>query len=386
MVNSLFDLESLRAFLKKVDPYWVYTEDFAVPASWVPFDLSQFQKKCIKYLLDTPEKVDKELLRFMKSRLSTDMLASQKHQYDGPIMHLPQKLISYLENMASSDIISMICSLNVNVSFIYVDETRHHPINITNHQQPLAELIFVIIEPGKKVTLSDVLNLTQKIKIRAIVGIIGEHAQVEMIADHDYETSFGIFAETWFLARAAQLTTITGHTGGEQTWSVKEYHLADEAVLEHCTFSAVQGSEQTALITKQLHSGVKSRSSVLVKSLLRDAAHSFYRGTINIQEKAAHSEADQQQKALLMNPTARTCAIPSLEVSTHEVKCRHGSAAGKFNREELWYLAARGLDAEQSVNLLIEGFYNEPLLDEECDLTASLKERLKSRATCELRQ
>ena len=68
--------------------------------------------------------------------------------------------------------------------------------------------------------------------------------------------------------------------------------------------------------------------------------------------KAPQSCADQQQKALILGEQARTCAIPSLEVATHEVQCKHGSAAGRCNLDEIRYLLSRGFDVQAAQNLL----------------------------------
>ena len=115
---------------------------------------------------------------------------------------------------------------------------------------------------------------------------------------------------------------------------------------------------------------------MLVKAALTDRARSFYRGTIRIAEDASKSEADQQQRALLLSSDARICAIPSLEVATHDVQCAHGSAAGRVNPEELWYLQQRGLDKEQAEKLLVEGFFCEPFLKGRPEVLKQLKERV----------
>ena len=114
-----------------------------------------------------------------------------------------------------------------------------------------------------------------------------------------------------------------------------------------------------------------------------DQARSFYRGTITMNDEAGQSEADQQQRALILGNAARACAIPSLEVATHDVRCRHGSAAGRFNREELWYLLSRGFDEKEAYTLLINGFYNECLEGREVPGLANMIERVKQRVCFE---
>ncbi len=164
-------------------------------------------------------------------------------------------------------------------------------------------------------------------------------------------------AEHWTLHDDAQLSTTTLTTGGIHG-ADKEYVLGSRASLEHVTLEAYKEHEQGALITRQYHEGAESTSSVTVKTALVDQASSFYRGTISIEEHATGSQADQQQRALILSPTARTCAIPSLEVKTHEVQCSHGSAVGRFEEEELRYLLSRGLERPMAYNLLLDAFFS----------------------------
>lgn len=47
---------------------------------------------------------------------------------------------------------------------------------------------------------------------------------------------------------------------------------------------------------------------------------------------------------------------PNMYIEEHDVTASHGSVIGKFNKEDLFYLATRGLDYPTSINLLAKGF------------------------------
>lgn len=243
-----------------------------------------------------------------------------------------------------------------------------------------SELLILIVEEGAQISLCDKQNVRNGIHMRLLTGLIGNHARVTIVSDQEYGTAAsGLQLETWLLGQQSHLTSIAGLTGGKQTWSFKDFKMEGAtACVEHLSLAALKGKEQAALITRQQHKAPKSKSSVQVKTLLLGEAHSFYRGTITMNEMATQSEADQQQRALILSPLARTCAIPSLEVATHDVRCRHGSAAGRFNKEELWYLQSRGFDGPSAYALLIDGFYNEhPLVQEHSQLLNSMLCRMK---------
>ena len=49
-------------------------------------------------------------------------------------------------------------------------------------------------------------------------------------------------------------------------------------------------------------------------------------------------------------------AKPELEIYADDVKCSHGSASGSLDENSIFYLMSRGLDYQQSKDLLINGF------------------------------
>lgn len=254
--------------------------------------------------------------------------------------------------------------------------------NVLEKDELSAELLFLILGAGAEITINHVQRASRGIRVHALRGFIGAHARVTVISDRAYESGFyGISSEIWSLSKGSHLTSVMGLSGGKQTWIVKDFLLEDQtAEIEHISLMALKGDEQSALITRQQHKSSETKSSVLVKTLLMDQAHSFYRGTIIMNDAAEKSEADQQQRALVLGSSARTCAIPSLEVATHDVRCRHGSAAGRFNKEELWYLLSRGFDEQAAYALLIDGFYAEGLEGREVPGLVSMIERIKQRA------
>ena len=108
-----------------------------------------------------------------------------------------------------------------------------------------------------------------------------------------------------------------------------------------------------------MHTTPDTQSSVIVKSIIQDNARSYYSGYIFVGENALNSESDQQSSALLFND-ARAHAIPALEILTNDVQCKHGSAIGYINPDQLFYMQSRGLLLEQAELLIKNGFLRLP--------------------------
>lgn len=140
---------------------------------------------------------------------------------------------------------------------------------------------------------------------------------------------------------------------GEHTISMQ---LAQSAAC-HVTILHVQNTiSQLKIMTRQHHVGSYGQSSVLVKGVLRDTARAWYRGTIRIEQDTAGNSAEQYSKTLLLSDQAFMHAMPALEVLAHDVQCKHGSAIGVTNEEQLMYLRAHGISAKNAEQILVDGF------------------------------
>ena len=99
-----------------------------------------------------------------------------------------------------------------------------------------------------------------------------------------------------------------------------------------------------------------TKSYQLIKSVLENESKSVYQGKIFVNSDAQKTDGYQLSKAILLSKNAEFNAKPELEIYADDVKCSHGSASGNLNQESIFYLMSRGLDYEQSKELLINGF------------------------------
>ena len=99
-----------------------------------------------------------------------------------------------------------------------------------------------------------------------------------------------------------------------------------------------------------------TKSYQLIKSVLDDNSKSVYQGKIFVNSEAQKTDGYQLSKAVLLNENSEFNAKPELEIYADDVKCSHGSSSGNLNKDSIFYLMSRGLDYEQSKELLINGF------------------------------
>tara|TARA_Y100000590_G_scaffold187753_1_gene214011 strand:+ start:507 stop:1748 length:1242 start_codon:yes stop_codon:yes gene_type:complete len=104
------------------------------------------------------------------------------------------------------------------------------------------------------------------------------------------------------------------------------------------------------------HQAENTKSYQLIKNVLNDNSKGVYQGKIFVNQKAQKTDGYQLSKALLLNENTEFNAKPELEIYADDVKCSHGSASGNLDENSIFYLMSRGLNYQQSKELLINGF------------------------------
>ncbi len=99
-----------------------------------------------------------------------------------------------------------------------------------------------------------------------------------------------------------------------------------------------------------------TKSYQLIKSVLGKNSKAAYQGRIYVDSQAQKTDGYQLSKAILLDETSEFNAKPELEIYADDVKCSHGSASGSLNENSIFYLMSRGLNYQQSKELLINGF------------------------------
>jgi Fe-S cluster assembly protein SufD len=104
------------------------------------------------------------------------------------------------------------------------------------------------------------------------------------------------------------------------------------------------------------HLAENTKSYQLIKSVLNDDSKGIYQGKIFVDKKAQKTNGYQLSKALILNENTEFDGKPELEIYADDVKCSHGSTSGNLDEDSIFYLMSRGLNHQQSKELLINGF------------------------------
>lgn len=139
-----------------------------------------------------------------------------------------------------------------------------------------------------------------------------------------------------------------------------EIHVYLEGSSSRATINGVYAldfDQKVSIKTFQNHIGEMAKSELLLKGMLKGRAQAFYEGLIFIGPEARKTQASQENKNILLSKQAQVISIPSIKVLQHDVQCSHGSAIGRFEKEQLWYLQSKGLEEVKAHKLLISSFF-----------------------------
>jgi Fe-S cluster assembly protein SufD len=108
--------------------------------------------------------------------------------------------------------------------------------------------------------------------------------------------------------------------------------------------------------TTQEHAAPNTNSDLAFRGVLAAGATAVWRGMIKVDPGAQQTDAFQESRNLLLSPEAHADAIPGLEILADDVRCTHAAAIAQVDKDQLFYLTSRGLDAAAAKSLIIEGF------------------------------
>jgi Fe-S cluster assembly protein SufD len=107
------------------------------------------------------------------------------------------------------------------------------------------------------------------------------------------------------------------------------------------------------------HNQPRTRSNVDYRGALQgQGAHSVWIGDVLIRKVAEGIETYESNKNLVLTDGCRADSVPNLEIETGEIEgAGHASTTGRFDDEQLFYLASRGIPEEEARRLVVHGFF-----------------------------
>ncbi|MFN8945177.1 MAG: Fe-S cluster assembly protein SufB [Pseudobdellovibrionaceae bacterium] len=111
--------------------------------------------------------------------------------------------------------------------------------------------------------------------------------------------------------------------------------------------------------TKMIHIGKNTKSTIISKGISAGKSSNAYRGLVKIMPSAVNSRNYSQCDSMLVGDQCSAHTYPYLEVKNQTAQIEHEATTSRISEEQLFYLQSRGLNKEQSISMLVNGFCKE---------------------------
>lgn len=151
-------------------------------------------------------------------------------------------------------------------------------------------------------------------------------------------------------------------TGSAITWKYPSVILkGNDAVGEFYSVALTNHFQQADTGTKMIHLGKNTRSTVISKGISAGFARNVYRGLIKIAQTATGARNYTQCDSLLMGDKCSAHTFPYIEVKNPTAQVEHEATTSKISEDQIFYCQQRGLDEEEAVSMIVNGFCKQVL-------------------------
>ena len=151
-------------------------------------------------------------------------------------------------------------------------------------------------------------------------------------------------------------------TGSAVTWKYPSCVLrGKESQAEFYSIAIANNLQQADTGTKMIHLGKDSKSRIVSKGISAGKAQNTYRGLVSMGKTAQNSRNYTQCDSLLIGDQCGAHTVPYIEVKNNSSRVEHEATTSKVDDDQMFYCQQRGMDEEEAVALIVNGFAKEVL-------------------------
>lgn len=153
-------------------------------------------------------------------------------------------------------------------------------------------------------------------------------------------------------------------TGSSITWKYPScILLGQEATGEFSSIALTNNYQQADTGSKMIHIGINTRSKILSKGISAGMSSNNYRGLVKMGPRAKYSRNYSQCDSLILNKNSKANTFPYIQVKNPYSKVEHEASTSKIGEEQIFYFMQRGINLEDAIGLMINGFCKDILND-----------------------
>jgi Fe-S cluster assembly protein SufB len=161
-------------------------------------------------------------------------------------------------------------------------------------------------------------------------------------------------------AKDAKISWTQVETGSAITWKYPSVILkGDNSVGEFYSVAVTNNMQQADTGTKMLHIGKNTKSRIVSKGISAGRSQNSYRGQVRVGKTAENARNFSQCDSLLIGDKCGAHTFPYIEVGHSSAMVEHEATTSKIGEDTLFYFNQRGMDTEQAVAMIVNGYAKE---------------------------
>ncbi|MBK67679.1 MAG: Fe-S cluster assembly protein SufB [Rickettsiales bacterium] len=292
---------------------------------------------------------------------------------------LVKKYMASVVPVADNYFACLNCAVFTDGSFVYIPEGVHCPMELSTYfrinEQNTGqfERTLIIAEKGSYVSYLEGCTAPQRDENQLHAAV------VELVAMDDAEIKYST-VQNWYpgdengkggiynfvtkrgACRGARskISWTQVETGSAITWKYPSCILqGDHSVGEFYSVAITNNHQQADTGTKMIHIGKGTTSRIISKGISAGVSDNTYRGLVRILPKAEGARNFTQCDSLLIGQTCGAHTVPYIENRCSSAVVEHEATTSKISDDQLFYCRQRGLDEEEAMGLIVNGFCRE---------------------------
>ena len=149
-------------------------------------------------------------------------------------------------------------------------------------------------------------------------------------------------------------------TGSAVTWKYPSCILrGDNSVGEFYSVALTNNYQQADTGTKMIHLGKNTSSTIISKGISAGHSSNAYRGLVKFGPGAEGARNFTQCDSLLIGDRSGAHTFPYIESKNKSAIVEHEATTSKVSDEQMFLCRQRGIDPEQAVSMIVNGFCKE---------------------------
>lgn len=261
-------------------------------------------------------------------------------------------------------------------SFVYIPKGVKCPIDLSTYFRINAmetgqfERTLVIADEGAYVNYLEGCTAPQRDENQLHAAI------VELIALDDAEIKYST-VQNWYAGdkngdggiynfvtkrglcsgKNSKISWTQVEAGSAVTWKYPSCILkGDNSTGAFFSVALTNNKMQADTGTKMIHIGKNTKSTIISKGISADRSKQTYRGLVKIMPGAENARNYSQCDSMLVGDRSYANTHPYMEIKNNTATVEHEASTTKLSEDQLFYLNARGIDMEEAISLLVNGF------------------------------